>query len=351
MKKDHFKAGDHVSFLNEKQDGIIRDITEGGRIIVELEDGFSLEVGPGELVLVKRPATAASTFVKVMDEAAIIEKVHHVQNICELLPIRDELYLILLPTENQISSGPVKLYLANSTPFHFVYTLHTVRNKKLHGLHFGTLEPGKSHFITELKREQFFDSGELDFDALLFDYKPHHTTSRVHKSIQLSPPALSQTFPLLSSPYCFSKTITLHASVQTEDIDDKVIFEKLISQYADKGKQKSIGHADKSKNKQTLFTQPYGISPANFEVDLHIEELIENFEKLNNAAIIEIQLKHFRKELDKALLRHSKSIVFIHGIGNGKLKSEIRKELNALGYKFTDAPYQRYGSGATEVIL
>jgi dsDNA-specific endonuclease/ATPase MutS2 len=67
--------------------------------------------------------------------------------------------------------------------------------------------------------------------------------------------------------------------------------------------------------------------------------------------MLDIQLVHFRKELDLAMLRHAKSIVFIHGIGNGKLKAELRRELTSSGIRFADGAYNRYGAGATEVFL
>ena len=48
-----------------------------------------------------------------------------------------------------------------------------------------------------------------------------------------------------------------------------------------------------------------------------------------------------------------KKIVFIHGVGNGVLKNEIRKALEKK-YKwhtFQDASFKEYGYGATMVIV
>ncbi len=46
-------------------------------------------------------------------------------------------------------------------------------------------------------------------------------------------------------------------------------------------------------------------------------------------------------------------MVFIHGVGNGKLKYEIHKLLDTrfAGLKYQDASFKEYGFGATLVYL
>jgi dsDNA-specific endonuclease/ATPase MutS2 len=88
------------------------------------------------------------------------------------------------------------------------------------------------------------------------------------------------------------------------------------------------------------------------EVDLHIEELIDKYNHLSNGQIMEIQLRHFRKNLENAIEKGEHSIVFIHGVGNGVLKTEIRKILDTYhGISYQDGSFRKYGFGATEVII
>lgn len=88
------------------------------------------------------------------------------------------------------------------------------------------------------------------------------------------------------------------------------------------------------------------------EVDLHIEELIDRYNNLSNGQIMEIQLRHFRKNLENAIENGEHSIVFIHGVGNGVLKTEIRKLLDTYqGVSYQDGSFRKYGFGATEVII
>lgn len=100
--------------------------------------------------------------------------------------------------------------------------------------------------------------------------------------------------------------------------------------------------SQKHKNKRTYA----------LEIDLHIEELMDNYSHLSNGQILEIQLRHFRKNLENAIAQGEKKIIFIHGVGNGVLKTEIRKILsNYDGISFHDASFRKYGFGATEVII
>ncbi|MBA3899599.1 MAG: Smr/MutS family protein [Bacteroidetes bacterium] len=88
------------------------------------------------------------------------------------------------------------------------------------------------------------------------------------------------------------------------------------------------------------------------EVDLHIENLVGGHSHLSNGQIVVIQLNVFEKKLEAAIRNKVDRIVFIHGVGNGVLKAEIRKVLN--NYEtlvFFDASYTKYGYGATEVII
>ncbi len=89
------------------------------------------------------------------------------------------------------------------------------------------------------------------------------------------------------------------------------------------------------------------------EIDLHIENLIDDHRNMDNGQILEIQLSRFRTALETALLHKGNRIVFIHGVGNGKLKFELRKILDTEYKKirYQDASFKEYGYGATMVLI
>ena len=89
------------------------------------------------------------------------------------------------------------------------------------------------------------------------------------------------------------------------------------------------------------------------EIDLHIHQLLDNTSGLSNADLLKLQLDTFRKEMDNAIATGVKKIVFIHGVGDGVLKNELRRELQRkyAKYPYQDASFREYGFGATMAVL
>lgn len=88
------------------------------------------------------------------------------------------------------------------------------------------------------------------------------------------------------------------------------------------------------------------------EIDLHIEKLVPNKKGMNNYDILTIQTDTAQRQLDFAIKNRIPKVVFIHGVGEGVLKSELDFLLGRYeGITFGDADYQKYGLGATEVYI
>lgn len=103
-----------------------------------------------------------------------------------------------------------------------------------------------------------------------------------------------------------------------------------------------------NKKKKSLPAQHKQI----WEIDLHIEELTDDWRGLSNGEILDIQLKKFNAFMAMAVEKRIPKVIIIHGKGEGVLKSEIRTSLFAFGnMEIHDASYSKYGQGATEVII
>jgi hypothetical protein len=88
------------------------------------------------------------------------------------------------------------------------------------------------------------------------------------------------------------------------------------------------------------------------EIDLHIEKLIPNKKGLSNYDILNIQTETVKRQMEFALRNRIPKVVFIHGVGEGVLKSELDFLLGRYdNITFQDANYQKYGQGATEVYF
>jgi hypothetical protein len=88
------------------------------------------------------------------------------------------------------------------------------------------------------------------------------------------------------------------------------------------------------------------------EVDLHIEKLVPSLKGLSTMDILNYQVDTARGQLEFALRKKIRRVVFIHGVGQGVLKEELRTLFRRYeGLKVSDADPREYGMGATEVYI
>ena len=88
------------------------------------------------------------------------------------------------------------------------------------------------------------------------------------------------------------------------------------------------------------------------EFDLHIEKLVPNKRGMSNYDILTLQAETAKRHIEFAIKNRIPKIVFIHGVGEGILKSELDFLLGRYdNVAFQDGNYQKYGQGATEVFI
>lgn len=89
------------------------------------------------------------------------------------------------------------------------------------------------------------------------------------------------------------------------------------------------------------------------EVDLHIDALLPDTRGLDNKDMLDVQMKHVRTVMERNGRVMGLRIVFIHGVGAGVLKSELRRFLERQYPKchYQDASFREYGFGATMVTI
>jgi dsDNA-specific endonuclease/ATPase MutS2 len=87
------------------------------------------------------------------------------------------------------------------------------------------------------------------------------------------------------------------------------------------------------------------------EVDLHINQLTRSTRNMDNYDMLNLQLDTAKSKIEFAISKRISKVVFIHGVGEGVLKSELHRLLRKYPIKFYDASYKKYGLGATEVYV
>ncbi len=124
-----------------------------------------------------------------------------------------------------------------------------------------------------------------------------------------------------------------HELTKFSDINNKLLKEKI----------------QETKNKKSGFIKQK--NEMVFEVDLHIHQLTSSTRGMDNYDMLNLQMETAKRKLEYAISNRIPKVVFIHGVGEGVLKSELRFLLKKYPVDFYDASYQKYGLGATEVYI
>lgn len=88
------------------------------------------------------------------------------------------------------------------------------------------------------------------------------------------------------------------------------------------------------------------------EIDLHIEELMENFSGMSKHEILLAQISACRKKIESCILNKTQKLLVIHGIGSGRLKEEVIKLVSEYEHlRWKPASPQFHGAGAMNIFF
>ena len=91
---------------------------------------------------------------------------------------------------------------------------------------------------------------------------------------------------------------------------------------------------------------------AKSEIDLHAEVVFPNHASMTVDEILNGQIEIFTNELNRAIASRSYTLTVIHGVGSGKLKTEIHKIIRQhKGISYTDGYIPGFGWGATIIKI
>jgi hypothetical protein len=326
------RIGDKVRFLNEVGEGVVSRIRDKNTVFVEMSDGFEIPFRASDLVPIHSELI-------VGDDA---------ENIA-LNPegrIADAVYFVVEPDhEYPPLRTDYALYLFNASSFHLIYAYSVKDEEYFQTLKHGEAGPYQKVLLQQVKLPFFKEYPYQKIECLLYKNTFFRAQTPIAEVLHLSPEILSRSEPIRNEDF----RRPVYAFLLKEDfISRKAVQQELTQE--DIRKLKAIKEF-KSREKTSKSSREH-LRSLEKEVDLHIEELVESTAGLSNFEMLNIQLEKFEKELDKAMSSGVKKIVFIHGVGNGRLKQEIISILKATsGVTFHDAPYKQYGYGATQVNI
>ncbi len=326
------RIGDKVKFLNETGEGIVTRIKDNATVFVEMPDGFEIPY------LIKQ-------LVPIHTELIINNDAENI----ELTPdanIADAIYFVIEPDhEMNLLMNEYSLYLYNASAYNIMFTYSIKDDAYFQTLKNGEAGPYQKILLKQVKINFFKEFKEHKIDILLFKKTHFKSQIPISEVVYITPDNLSKSSTIKHPEFKFP----VYAFLLKDEFETSKKIEVKLTD-TDISKLRSIKEFI-SKDKISKSHKEY-LKSLEKEVDLHIEELIDSTQGMTNHEILSIQMEKFEKELDAAISKGMKKIIFIHGVGNGRLKQEIQSVLKATkGLTYHDASYKEYGFGATQVNI
>lgn len=349
-----FKVGQKVSFLNEARNGIVKKILNDKMVSVEIDDGFELPVMEHELVSAEPYlASDIAASAKAPVAAPVVEEEDNdfpdreVLNLSVKTSLRKGLYLAYVPVnpEKPLQDG-MYATMINYTPYDIIFTYAVKRDQKFVHYAYERATCNSRVVLEYIEASEIQDWSSIKFQILYYKEDSADAIDPQLSICNINPIKFYRDETYKEEPLIGTTAIILPLGDSGEDVaDEPVLTEK------PKG-LKVVGHINDIINKDA-FPEKHLVSKGIAEVDLHIDELVDSIEGLSNVQMLSTQVDYFRKMLESAIQNHLQRIIFIHGVGNGKLKAEVRKILaeEYPSYEIYDASMAKYGVGATEVKI
>ncbi len=347
-----FKVGERVKFLNAVGGGRVTGYVSPKMVNVEDDQGFEVPCLITELIREERfgellPSPAPSPRQRPREEVPKHKK--------EWLPLfassagkpasqSPSYFLAFVPEVPTMPlAGEIKAWLVNDSRFTLLFHCSLLQENSYVSEKSGRMPPYSRVPLKGFGHEDLSRFPGFGFQLLPFENQSSRLMPALVKTVKVNPVKMYKETSFTENPY-FEKRVML------VDIREKDLSEEL-----EKLKQHDFNAPEvmTESGDQVQPPTPIKVTADLKEVDLHIGELVESDKGLSPKEILDLQLERFRSGMDTAIREGTRRIVFIHGVGQGVLKNELRRELERRyrKYEMQDASFREYGYGATLVIL
>lgn len=338
------KTGDKVRFLNDVGGGKVTSFINKNMVNVMGDDGFEIPHPISQLVVVGS-SVKDSADASAKKKSETIKKAEPVEIKIIKGKENPDFYFCFVP-ENNLNpvNGNIGLYLINDSNFYLLYHYSHLRSSGYITKKYGLVNPNSKKILEKITENDFGDLPEFGFQILWFMAKGQFTCEPVSRKFKINPLKLYKETTFQNNSFFENKALVFQITKNIQDVE----IEKLTQDDLRKIVKEKEQETEKIPIQKTISKTIETV-----EIDLHIHELLESTLGLTNGEMLEIQLKKVETEMNTAIQKGVKRIVFIHGVGQGVLKQEITKLLQSKFGKFyfQDASFREYGYGATMVIL
>lgn len=336
------KQGDKVKFLNDVGGGVVTAIIDKEKVLVSSEDGFDMPVLIKDLLVTERNEADSFQEINNTEQEQVIDS--EPESSDENYTLIDDEIVFALQLKN---NSEIFSYLINVSTYHLYYTVSAKKDAEMLLLGSGKLEPDTKVGISRIVNLNMDENIVLHINVLFFGSSFYKYIQPVNRKIDILPSDLYSGILLKENDYLEQNAAIFN--VYSFKSPEKEFTNTKIDSSLDLKK-----HFEEKDGKEIVEVQKKDVKLKDiYEVDLHIQQIVDDYEKLSNSEVVEIQMARFKTSLDTAIIHKTRRIVFIHGVGNGKLKFDIRKSLDKdyADLKYQDASFKEYGYGATMVMI
>ncbi len=340
-----YAKGSRIRLRYSAEEGVVTDILDKDLLMVRLDgDGMEIPIFVEDLENAREEYTRGvkSKGFPIAPAAGISEQ--------SATPAAESQYAILKSFGIQLAFDPAPgnhftIFLLNDTNQDYIFHFEWRAGVKV-----------KMHKHGKISAVMSVELGIIHVDEL--NEQPEAVLKCARVTTEGPGPEMQKTIKIKAKKF-FSKTTTapiLNRLVHLYKIFDKSEPEMPAGEKEDLKAYTLRKAIPSARSKGNLRAMPHEVEElAGFvpEIDLHIENLGENYKKLSSAEIIRIQLAHFDRYMEKAVRLGAERVFIIHGVGKGRLRDAIAGRLMQMEEvkTFYNNFHPRYGFGATEVIL
>jgi len=373
-----FNVGDKVKFLNTKGGGIVSKIITPSLVNVMIEDGFEIPTITNELVKVEPqgraermfdedfgrghqpPAVSPQPSVKPeagsrnlepgtsppQPEPEVPERQTSLGNYSFRARNTPGIYLAFVPHDQKwMVTGMVEIYLVNYTTMDALYAFYLEGEKKIFGKDYDALFAGNKILIDTIDRDELLKWTKGIVQIVFYHEAPERIYMPISSEFDLSPKRFNDEHNYKASQF-FEERLLLVSLSQTDAL------KTIVSMEESKMDEEALIRQKALEIKPASLIEKHQTGPREAVVDLHIGELVEDFEDLQPHQILKIQMDYFTKCISSAVEFNFRKVTFIHGVGNGTLKSAIMRKVQE--YEQTEghlASLAKFGVGAIDVNI
>ncbi|MCF8465192.1 MAG: DUF2027 domain-containing protein [Flavobacteriales bacterium] len=323
------EIGEKVRFLDDVGQGIIIKFIDAKTALVEDEWGLTFPHPISKLVPAERDRVAERPVVVdpqiVKPKTTLIPMVKGTK--AEQLP---ELALAFVSANREKpETGDLDLLFVNNSNYHLLINVAAKENEEWFSLFHSEIVPNSEKLVQSLRRQDVGSVGNLNVDVLFFGTTGYENRKPISCSLKIKATRFVRTGNYL-----------LYEGIENPALAIPIENEKVV-----------VAPTFQPTRNFKQVEKP-SLPTLEEEVDLHLEAILgTDPSDMPDHEKFLTQMHHFEQRLNHALTHKYVQITFIHGVGTGRLKEAIRKELTEYNLPFEDGAFHKYGVGATVVRL